>query len=50
MFCLEASRLARNGRDWHHLLELCALVHTRVVDTDGIYDIPVHQTTGYCSG
>src|SRR5690349_11956688 len=21
--CLEASRLARNGRDWHHLLELC---------------------------
>src|SRR5216683_5248993 len=29
VFCLEASRLARNGRDWHHLLELCALVGTR---------------------
>ncbi len=26
VFCLEASRLARNGRDWHHLLELCGLV------------------------
>jgi hypothetical protein len=39
VFCLEASRLARNGRDWHHLLELCGLVGTRVVDSDGIYDI-----------
>ena len=25
VFCLEASRLARNGRDWHHLIELCGL-------------------------
>ena len=23
VLCLDASRLARNGRDWHHLLELC---------------------------
>ena len=23
VFCIEASRLARNGRDWHHLIELC---------------------------
>jgi DNA invertase Pin-like site-specific DNA recombinase len=38
VFCLEASRLARNGRDWHHLLELCALVNARVIDTDGVYD------------
>jgi hypothetical protein len=22
---LEASRLARNNRDWHHLIDLCAL-------------------------
>jgi DNA invertase Pin-like site-specific DNA recombinase len=22
VFCLEASRLARNGREWHHLIEL----------------------------
>ena len=38
VFCLEASRLARNGRDWHHLIDLCALVGTVVVDHDGIYD------------
>lgn len=38
VFCLEASRLARNGRDWHHLLELCGIVGTRVFDTDGVYD------------
>jgi DNA invertase Pin-like site-specific DNA recombinase len=38
VFCLEASRLARNGRDWHHLLELCGLVGARVFDVDGAYD------------
>lgn len=38
VLCLDASRLSRNGRDWHHLLELCGLVGTRVIDTDGIYD------------
>lgn len=38
VFCTEASRLARNGRDWHHLLELCGLVGARVVDSDGAYD------------
>jgi DNA invertase Pin-like site-specific DNA recombinase len=37
VFCLEASRLARNGRDWHHLLELCALVDARVIDAEGVY-------------
>ena len=31
-------RLARNGRDWHHLLELCGLVEARVIDLDGVYD------------
>jgi DNA invertase Pin-like site-specific DNA recombinase len=36
--CLEASRLARNGRDWHHLIDLCALVGTVVIDPDGVYD------------
>ena len=29
VFCLEASRLARNGRDWHHLVDLCAVVGTQ---------------------
>ena len=38
VFCLEASRLARNGRDWHHLIELCGMVGAVVVDLDGVYD------------
>jgi DNA invertase Pin-like site-specific DNA recombinase len=38
VLCLDASRLSRNGRDWHHLLELCGLVGAKVIDTDGIYD------------
>ena len=38
VFCIEASRLARNGRDWHHLIDLCALVNTLVIDGDGVYD------------
>jgi DNA invertase Pin-like site-specific DNA recombinase len=35
---IEASRLARNGRDWHTLLEFCALVGSVLVDEDGVYD------------
>jgi excisionase family DNA binding protein len=35
---IEASRLARNGRDWHTLLEFCALVDSVIVDEDGVYD------------
>jgi DNA invertase Pin-like site-specific DNA recombinase len=35
---LEASRLARNNRDWHHLVDLCALTNTLLIDDDGIYD------------
>jgi DNA invertase Pin-like site-specific DNA recombinase len=35
---IEASRLARNGRDWHTLLEFCGLVDTIIIDEDGIYD------------
>ena len=38
VFCIEASRLARNGRDWHHLIELCGMVGTVVIDPDGVYD------------
>ena len=34
----EASRLARNGRDWHTLLEFCAFVNSLIIDEDGIYD------------
>jgi DNA invertase Pin-like site-specific DNA recombinase len=38
VFCIEASRLARNGRDWHTLLEFCRLVGTILIDEDGIYE------------
>lgn len=38
VLALEASRLARNNRDWHHLIDLCALTGTVVIDHDGIYD------------
>src|SRR5438270_11849561 len=38
VFALEASRLARNNRDWHHLVDLCALAETLLIDSDGIYD------------
>jgi hypothetical protein len=36
VFAIEASRLARNGRDWHTLLEFCAIVGTLIIDEDGI--------------
>ena len=35
---LEASRLARNGREWHTLLEFCGLVGCLLGDEDGLYD------------
>ncbi len=38
VLALEASRLARNNRDWHHLVDLCALTNALIIDADGIYD------------
>src|ERR687883_649663 len=38
IFGLDISRLARSNRDWHHLLEVCALFGTLIGDLDGIYD------------
>lgn len=35
---LEVSRLARNNRDWYHLLDFCALFDTLIADQDGIYN------------
>jgi DNA invertase Pin-like site-specific DNA recombinase/DNA-binding transcriptional MerR regulator len=35
---LEMSRLARSCKDWHALLELCAIYHTLLADADGLYD------------
>jgi DNA invertase Pin-like site-specific DNA recombinase len=38
VLAMEASRLARNNRDWHHLIDLCMLTQTLVVDAEGVYD------------
>ena len=35
---LELSRLARSCKDWHHLVELCAVFDTLLYDQDGVYD------------
>src|ERR1700735_1554740 len=38
VLAIEASRLARNGGDWHTLIEFCGLVGTILIDEDGVYD------------
>jgi DNA invertase Pin-like site-specific DNA recombinase len=35
---VEMSRLARSCRDWHQLLEICALFDTLIADVEGVYD------------
>jgi DNA invertase Pin-like site-specific DNA recombinase len=40
---IEMSRLARSCRDWHQLLELCALFGTLLGDADGVYDPHDHN-------
>lgn len=35
---VEMSRLARSSKDWHQLLEVCALFGTLIADLDGVYD------------
>src|SRR5271157_773702 len=35
---IEMSRLARTGKDWHHLLELCSLSGPLLADPDAVYD------------
>src|SRR5436190_21410807 len=39
----EMSRLARSGREWHQLLELCALSGALLGDLDGVYDPAEHN-------
>jgi DNA invertase Pin-like site-specific DNA recombinase len=38
IFSIEASRLARNGREWHTLLEICGIMNTLLIDPGAIYD------------
>ena len=40
---IEMSRLARSGREWHQLLELCALSGALLGDPDGVYDPAEHN-------
>jgi DNA invertase Pin-like site-specific DNA recombinase len=35
---LEMSRLARSSKDWHHLLEVCAVFGALLADQDGVYE------------
>jgi len=35
---LDASRLARNNRDWYQLLELCSIFGTLIADAEQVYD------------
>src|SRR6202162_5138869 len=38
VFSIEASRLARNGRDWHTLLEFCSVVGALLIAAEAVYD------------
>jgi excisionase family DNA binding protein len=38
VFSIEASRLARNGREWQTLLEFCGIVGALLIDAQAIYD------------
>lgn len=38
VFSIEASRLARNGRDWHTLLEFCSIAGAVLIDSEAVYD------------
>ena len=40
---LDASRLARNNRDWHQLLELCSLFGALIADGERLYDPCVYH-------
>lgn len=35
---IDMSRLARSSKDWHHLLEVCALFGALLADQEGVYD------------
>jgi DNA invertase Pin-like site-specific DNA recombinase len=39
IFCVDASRLSRNSKDWAQLFELCSYFDTLIADTDQVYDL-----------
>jgi DNA invertase Pin-like site-specific DNA recombinase len=38
LFCAEASRLARNGREWQQIIDFSSVVGTLIIDYEGAYD------------
>src|SRR3712207_5304465 len=40
---LDASRLARNNRDWHQLLELCSIFGVLIADGERLHDPGAHH-------
>jgi DNA invertase Pin-like site-specific DNA recombinase len=40
---LDASRLARNNRDWHQLLELCTIFRVLIADGERLYEPTVYH-------
>jgi DNA invertase Pin-like site-specific DNA recombinase len=40
---LDASRLARNNRDWHQLLELCSIFGVILADGERLYDPGIYH-------
>ncbi len=39
IFCVDPSRISRNNREWHQLLDLCSIMNTLIIDSNGIYDL-----------
>jgi DNA invertase Pin-like site-specific DNA recombinase len=35
---IELSRLSRSNKDWHQLIDVCAIFNTILCDQDGVYD------------
>jgi DNA invertase Pin-like site-specific DNA recombinase len=40
---LDASRLARNNREWHQLLELCTIFRVLIADGERLYEPTVYH-------
>ncbi|MGP8329977.1 MAG: recombinase family protein [Methanosarcinaceae archaeon] len=38
IFCFDASRLARNNREWSQLIEYCGMFGVLIIDLDGVFD------------
>ena len=39
LMVLDVSRLSRNCRDWHHVMEICAASNTLILIADRVYDL-----------